>query len=734
MRELMSSPNFLVGALAVIASVFLLSVVFVTLARFYQRCGADEALVRTGAGGNRVVIGGGVFVYPILHELMHVSLRSIKLSVDRSGHNALVTRDKIKANVTTELYIRVEPTAEDVLSAARSFGESNMDEKAVERLIEGKLTDALRSVAANSTFMDLHSQRKQFAEEIQHALEEELKKNGLKLENVSITALAMVPVTELDPQDFFDAEGLRTITEQIQSNAEKTNAIQREKEVAILQQNVTARKAALEMEQDQKYAEADQGRRVAEYTATQQSETAKAVYTQEQSREVAALEKQRAVMEARIAQEQSVAVAQAARQRAEREAMILAEKAQAAAEIAKQKEIEAATIEKQKVVGAAEIERQKVLAASSIEKERAVEAAEVVKQQAIETARIAKEIAVTQSLEQAARAAALKATAEAEREHAAQGIVTVEATAKAKREKDIAVIKAEEGAQQSRIAAEREAFKRKLEAETQAAARKADAEGEAQARRAMAEGEVAQAEGVARAQQLAAEAKAVAMRTEAQAEADRVRITAEARATAAEREAAAISVLAEATRKRGEADAQARRKLVEAENQVDTRLLLRDVALRAIENLPAVTRELMSPAKAIREIKVLQMQGGPGAMNGGGEGTGSQGPFGSASPILKTLMEAGAAYPLLREMMAFAKVDGDKLADTARGWLTSLPEELKGVLAADPALAAKIPDAHEGAEPITVRDERGALLDAHPEIQDERATGAGASVEAPRGL
>src|SRR5512146_1249864 len=101
------------------AGVMLLLTIFTVLARFYRRCGADEALVRTGSGGNKVVIGGGVLVYPILHQLLRVSLRSVKLSVEREGKNALVTADKIKANVTTELYIKVEPIAEDVLAAAR---------------------------------------------------------------------------------------------------------------------------------------------------------------------------------------------------------------------------------------------------------------------------------------------------------------------------------------------------------------------------------------------------------------------------------------------------------------------------------------------------------------------------------------------------------------------------------------------------------------------------------------
>ena len=675
------SPTWILISAAIGAIVFVLIMVFAMLSRFYRRCGADEALVRTGSGGNKVVIGGGVTVYPILHQLLRVSLRSIKLSVERSARNALVTRDKIKANVTTELYIKVEPIQEDVLAAARSFGERNLDEHAIGDLIEGKLTDALRSVAANQTFMDLHGQRKQFAEHIQTALSEELKKNGLTLENVSITALAMVPVKDLDPHDVFDAEGLRAITDSVQSNAEKTNQIQREKELAIKLQNVEAKKRSLSLEQDQARAEADQSRRVAEYSATQQAEQAQAVYLQNQAQETA-----------RISKEQAIAVAQQSRLLAEREAQIAAEKAQQAAEIAKQRTIEAAMIEKEKVVQAAEIDRQKALEAATIEKQQVIETAEIVKQQAIETGRIVKQIAVTQSEEQAARAAALKAEAEAAKEQATQGIRTVEETAHANREKAIAIIKAEEAAQQSKIAAEREAFKLRLEAETRAAAVKAQAEGEASAKRALAEGDVAKAQGAAQAQQLSAESEAKVVRTEAQAEADRIRISAEAKATAATKEAQAMIALAEATLRRGEAEAEAKRKLLEAENTVSTKFLMRDVALKALAVLPDVTRELMTPAKAISEIKVLQLQGmgQGGGTNGDGNGHGAS--FGVASPVLKTILEAGAAYPLLREMMQFSQVDTDKLADKARSFLSTLPAEVKSVIESDPALSAKLAD------------------------------------------
>jgi flotillin len=691
MNDIVNRPNVVLILLAIGLGIFLIAVIAVSMARFYRRCGADEALVRTGSGGNKVVIGGGVFVYPILHQLLRVSLRSIKLSVERSARNALVTRDKIRANVTTELFVKVEPIHDDVLAAARSFGERNLDEHAIGDLIEGKLTDALRSVAANQTFMDLHSQRKQFAESIQTALSEELKKNGLTLENVSITARAMVPVKDLDPQDVFDAEGLRAITDSVQSNAEKTNLIQREKEIAIKLQNVEAKKRSLSLEQDQAQAEADQTRRVAEYSAIQQAEQAKAVYAQNQAQQ-----------SARISQEQGIAVAQQSRLMAEKEAQIATEKTVQAAEIAKQKTIQAAEIDKQKAVQAAEIDRQKALEAATIEKQKVVESAEIVKQQAVETGRIAKQIAVTQSEEQQARAAALKAQAEADQQQAQQAILTVEETAMANRQKQIAIIKSEEEAQQSRIAADREAYKLRLEAETRAAAVKAQAEGEAAAKRAAAEGEIARAQGAAKVQQLGAEASASVVRAEAQAEADRVRISAEARATAAAQEATAIKALAEATLRRGAAEAEAKRLQVEAENQVSTKFLLRDIALKALTVLPDVTRELMTPAKSISEIKVLQLQG-MGAKDGaGGDGQGSA--FGAASPVIKTILEAGAAYPLLREMMAFSQVDTGKIADQARAFLGTLPAEVKSVIENDPALQAKLAGLTRGAPGIEVHD------------------------------
>lgn len=229
----------------------------------------------------------------------------------------------------------------------------------------------------------------------------------------------------------------------------------------------------------------------------------------------------------------------------------------------------------------------------------------IAKEQAIEVARIEKEIAVTQSLEQQARAEAAKALAMADEERAKQSIATVESNAIAEREKAIRVIQAEAQASEQTIAAE-------------------------------------------------------------------------AKAVAALKEAEATVTLANAAAHRGSAEAATRRRVIEAENAVALKFVLRDVALRAIDRMPELARELMAPAHAIREIRVLQTGGVTGAMNGGGAPS-----LGAMSPILKSIMEAGAAYPLLRELMQFAKADPDRLVERAQSALDGLTTEVQSILKAE---------------------------------------------------
>ena len=47
-----------------------LVVMGIILTRLYRRATKDIALIRTGFGGEKVVLNGGIMVIPVLHELM----------------------------------------------------------------------------------------------------------------------------------------------------------------------------------------------------------------------------------------------------------------------------------------------------------------------------------------------------------------------------------------------------------------------------------------------------------------------------------------------------------------------------------------------------------------------------------------------------------------------------------------------------------------------------------------
>jgi flotillin len=59
----------LLAVVVVIVGIFLLN-------RFYLKSTRDTALIRTGAGGQRVVLDGGIAVLPFLHRVDEINMRT----------------------------------------------------------------------------------------------------------------------------------------------------------------------------------------------------------------------------------------------------------------------------------------------------------------------------------------------------------------------------------------------------------------------------------------------------------------------------------------------------------------------------------------------------------------------------------------------------------------------------------------------------------------------------------
>jgi uncharacterized membrane protein YqiK len=336
---------------------FMLIVIGLILRRMYRRATKEVSFVRTGFGGQKVVMNGGALEFPVLHETIPVNMNTLRLMVQRSAAQALITRDRMRVDVQAEFYVRVKPTSDAIADAAQTLGKRTMDPEKLKELVEGKFVDALRAVAAEMAMEELHEQRVDFVQKVQTAVTEDLLKNGLELESVSLTSLDQTDQSFFNPQNVFDARGLTKLTEEIQARKKQRNDIERDTEVAIQSKDLEAEQKKLELSKQEEYAKLEQEREIEVRRAAQQADIAK-----EQA------EKARKAKEAQINAKQQVDQAQIISERAVEEARIEKERVLKEKDILRSKAIETAEIERQKSVSLSDQDRAIAIAEKSKEK------------------------------------------------------------------------------------------------------------------------------------------------------------------------------------------------------------------------------------------------------------------------------------------------------------------------------------------------------------------------------
>jgi uncharacterized membrane protein YqiK len=415
--------GFILGLVVVAIVVAIIVLLFHWL---YLRSSKERAFVRTGMGGQKVVMNGGAFVLPIVHDVIPVNMNTLRLEVSRGRDKALITRDRMRVDVISEFYVRVQAMAEAIANAAQTLGQRTTQPDALKELLEGKFVDALRTVAAEMTMEELHEKRGEYIRRVRSAVAEDLLQNGLELESASLTQLDQTAMEFFNPSNAFDAEGLTRLTEQIERRKKIRNDIEQDTMIQIRNKNLETEKLSLDIDLDAESARLSQERQIEIARAGQRAELA--------------------------------------RERAEKQQ--LAERA----EISAREQIERARLETDRVL---ETER--------IGKEREIESAEIERRRTLETAEQQRSIAIAQQskAQSEAQAAADKARALAVAEE--EKVFTVRETEMASRRKAIELIGAAQEAERDalgiRIAAEAE----RAAADDRGAAVRAQAEAEADA-------------------------------------------------------------------------------------------------------------------------------------------------------------------------------------------------------------------------------------------------------------
>ena len=424
--------------------VVVLAIVIVVLARFYERATREVSLVKTGVGGRRIVMDGGVIAVPYFHQISRVNMQSLRLEVKRGGESSLITKDRLRVDVGAEFYVSVIATEDGIARAAQTLGNRTFDAGKLRELIEGKLVDALRAVAARFTMDELHENRGRFVSEVRESLLESLARNGLELDTVSLTALDQTAFKALDENNAFNAVGMRKLAEVIAKSKKERAEIDADAEVSVRKAAMEATRRKLQIELDEQAAQIAQ---------VQQIETLKAAQ-----------------------------LAEVVQRKAE------SELASTRARIEMEQRIRTADLEREKLIREAEIAQAKALAEAEIARERDLALAEQQRQIAI---------AQQSQAESQARAAADAARAESMR--AAEAVPTAKAMAEAERRKAVAVLAAQQEAEvagtRARLAAATEVATAQDRASAKLKAAQAEAEAVALRAQATKQELLAQAEG-----------------------------------------------------------------------------------------------------------------------------------------------------------------------------------------------------------------------------------------------
>ncbi|MEL4292371.1 flotillin family protein [Shewanella xiamenensis] len=430
LNEVTSSSNFvlLVAAMVLIG----LIVIGLIFAKLYKRATKEMAFVRTGFGGEKIIKDGGAIVLPVLHETIAVNMNTLRIEVEKTQKDALITKDRMRVDVKADFYLRVAPNADGISMAAQTLGTRTTRVEELKKLMESKFVDVLRAVAAEMTMTEMHEQRADFVQRVQNNVANDLEKNGLELESVSLTGFDQTDLQFFNENNAFDAEGRARLAKIIEEKRKETNDIQQENRIKIEQRNLEAEKESLEIEKSEE--------------------------------------------EARLIQQQSLEF-----KRAEQKAEIIKQKEN------KAREEREAEIAKERAIETAEIEKTKDIETREIEKRKSIEQARIQQQRDIEVAEQEKHIAVAAKSEEESAARARAAEAEKLKVEKEEAVITARQVAEANRRKEIEVIDARKEAERDAVGVTVQAEAEKRAAEDRSSAILIEARASADAKKLQAE-------------------------------------------------------------------------------------------------------------------------------------------------------------------------------------------------------------------------------------------------------
>ena len=664
-------------AIAIIILLTILIAVGVYLLHWlYRHSSKDQAFVRTGSGGEKVVMGGGALVIPIIHDITLVNMNALPIEIKRAGETSLITRNKMRVDAVAEFSVRVMPTKENVSLAARTFGDRTGSPDRVKDVIQSRFVDAMAAVAAQMTMDEIHQNRKGYMQSVSELVTASLASNGLELENASLVSLNQSDISVFNPDNAFDAEGLTQLTQEIEERRKLRNRIENESRIDIKLKDYEAEQRAIEIDRDLEFARIDQlrdieARRAAQLAAIESAKSSSAISISqakikaEQEAERNRIAKDKLISSERINSDTEIRLLAIDRNKDSEERTIASNRHIETQRIVSKRDVDAERIEKDREIKEFEIKSREAVSVSEVQALALVDKTRIESGRTVEASRIEVERAIeTLAVEKDRHVRVVNEVANAEKEKAAimkrynvdlerlkkdEEIVHLEiaknqniklAETSAFRKIEDATISTRREVDELRIAAQKFVEKFEIERNKEveiidkerliAVINKSIEEAYAKTEAAEAAKKLAEVEEQvvsAREIEAATRNKSVEkLDAESKAERERIRVTIAATAAKEATEQRALAEIAEAKASavRYEKDAEGAKALNAAENTRSDASRRSAIYENLVKNLPEIIRETVKPMENIESIKILQVDGVPGinspSERGGGGG------------------------------------------------------------------------------------------------------------------
>jgi uncharacterized membrane protein YqiK len=300
-------------AIIILAALSIAIVVYL-LHWLYRRSSKEVSFVRTGLSGEKVVLSGGAFVLPIVHNITSVGMRTLRIEVKRGGDKSIITKNRMRVEIIAEFYVRVTPTKEAVSIAAGTLGKRTMEPESLRDLVQGRFVDALGVVAAQMTMEEIQEKRGEYIKAVKGIATESLSSTGLELEAVSLTGLDQAGLEVFDPSNAFDAEGLTQLTELIEAGKKRRNDIEQDTAISIRAKNLEGEQNALEIDKEREFSRLFQEREIAKQRDKEHTDMAVETAKQERLAEEARIQSAEEIEKARIKQQDTIEVERSLRE------------------------------------------------------------------------------------------------------------------------------------------------------------------------------------------------------------------------------------------------------------------------------------------------------------------------------------------------------------------------------------------------------------------------------------